>query len=448
MTFPSPVPAPPIVRSLRRALVIPATAATFLLPASLAAQIRVSPTGVSVNAMAATTVFLTFGGVRRGYIAADAEWCGEVISAAPDLGRRCDPRTVYGRLPARYDLSRTSGTGAVTDIMSIPASVARRAYLAAARGEVSSFFYVRRFVSTVAGAAALPDEFVVVTCRLTSGGARVPFALTDVRLRFDADEEVPFVRAGEVLPPFAATIRHNGTGRLVGRWEVVLPGEELPTRDDLLTEGTLPPEARPTQRRYAQLQRFDRFVPPAGEVQLPGPDPARLPTATEGTYLVLLRIEASDDREGDSDLGLLEAGKGIAHAGAVAGFPLPVLRYVVLGDGATRGISSVGATGGDPAALALLAPRDGGIAGRDSSTRLVWRGGRRAAAYRVELQGVSGAPLLSVVLPRAVGWYDLPRVVWERAAAQSLRWRIVALDADGRVRDRSPWRTVRLPPGA
>src|SRR5207344_2277899 len=119
----------------------------------------VSPTGVSVNAMAATTVFLTFGGVGS-LVPDEAFWCGEVVPAAPDIGRRCDPGTLFGQLPARNTLWRRSGAAGFTDIMSIPPSVARRAYQAAARGATSTFFYVRRFRSTTAG----PDEYVVVTC--------------------------------------------------------------------------------------------------------------------------------------------------------------------------------------------------------------------------------------------------------------------------------------------
>ena len=49
------------------------------------AQIRVSPTGVSTNAMAATTVFLTFAGLRN-QTAVEAFWCGELVAAtSPDL---------------------------------------------------------------------------------------------------------------------------------------------------------------------------------------------------------------------------------------------------------------------------------------------------------------------------------------------------------------------------
>ena len=116
------------------------------------AQIRVNPTGVSVNAMAPTTVFLTFGGITA-HVPVEAFWCGEIIPATlPDRGNRCDPATLYGRLPLRLDLSRLNATGTLTDIMSIPASVARRAYQDAERGQRGTFFYVRRFASTTGGA--------------------------------------------------------------------------------------------------------------------------------------------------------------------------------------------------------------------------------------------------------------------------------------------------------
>lgn len=147
--------------------------ASVLLAASLGspgpalAQIRVHPTGVNVNANGATTVFLTFGSVRN-HRPAEAFWCGKLVSAAPDRGLKCDPATIFGRLPIRFDLSTRSGTTGFTDIMSIPESVARRARQAAAEGARSSFFYVRRFVSLTGG----PDEYVAVTCRFAGGGAR------------------------------------------------------------------------------------------------------------------------------------------------------------------------------------------------------------------------------------------------------------------------------------
>ena len=141
--------------------------------------------------------------------------------------------------------------------MTLPASVARRAYPAAAGGAMSSFFFVRRFVSTVGG----PDEFVVVTCRMSGGSAGSPFSLTNVMLSFSGVEKpILFAREGDTIPQIKAEITYTGMGRLQGRCEVVQPGEELPESSDLLTEATLPIEKRGTQRRYTQLGRFNIFL--------------------------------------------------------------------------------------------------------------------------------------------------------------------------------------------
>ena len=277
------------------------------------AQIQRDPNGVNVNASGPTSVFITFGNLD-GKVPVEATWCGELIPADPDIGMKCDPATIFGSLPLRYDLGRSSGQDGFTDVMTIPASVARRAYQAAADGATSSFFYVRRFVDPEGG----PDEYVFVTCRMAGGGARVPFALLDVTLAFDTEDLVLALEAGESPPPIAARIQFNGTGRLTGRWEVVLPGEEPPSAQDLLTEASLPAELRGTQRRYTELERFNVFLPPVGEFVLEGPDVTRLPTHLDGLYLVLLRIEATDDKEADSSLDRAQAGTGIVHSGAVA----------------------------------------------------------------------------------------------------------------------------------
>ncbi|MDF2770726.1 MAG: hypothetical protein K0S86_219 [Geminicoccaceae bacterium] len=399
----------------------------------LDAQIRVHPTGVNVNTQGATTTFLTFGGLRD-QVAVEAFWCGELVSAAPSRGFQCDPNTIFGRLPIRYDLSSASD-GAFTDIMSIPPSVARRAYQEAQRGRTSSFFYVRRFVSTTGA----PDEYVAVTCRLAGGGARVPFALTDVTVTFDVETPVLFVAPGGSLPPVTADIAYNGTGRLRGRWEVVLPGEELPAPSDLLTEATLPPDERGTQRRYTQLSRFNVFLPPPGKVSLPGPDVSRIPTNAEGTYLILLRIEATDDKEGDADFGAAGAGNGVAHNGAVAGFPMPTLRYVV-GAGSSE-MSRPRAS----RALRLLLPRDAALATPDSGLALSWLEEWNAALYRVELQAADGTALFSAVVPPGVGVYRVPPFVVAQAVTGSpLHWRVTALDFNGWAMRHSGWRTVRL----
>lgn len=216
-----------------------------LMMSGAAFGISRDPNGVNVNSQGATSVFITFGNLVNQR-PVEAFWCGRLVLAAPDIGFRCDPATLFGQLPIRFDQSRLNASGAVySDVMTIPPSVARRAYQDAQSGATSSFYYVRRFVSTAGG----PDEYVFVTCRLAGGGARVPLALLDVRLSFQTDTPIQHVKPGDRLPRLSARIAYNGTGRLRGRWEIVVPGDVPPVARDLLTEGTLPPEERPLQRR-------------------------------------------------------------------------------------------------------------------------------------------------------------------------------------------------------
>lgn len=409
-----------------------AIAAFQVLPFAASAQIRVNPTGVNVNMNGATTAFLTFGGLGS-YRPVEAEWCGELVSAAPDAGLKCDPSTVFGRLPIRLDQSRLSGTSAFTDIMSIPPSVARRAYQAAEAGQKSSFFYVRRFRNAAGG----QDQYVAVTCRLAGGGARVPFSLVDVAVKFDVETPVLFIKPGESAAPFSARILYNGTGRLKGRWEVVYPGEEVPSERDLLTEGTLPLEERGSQRRYTELGRFNVFLPPTGEYVLRGPDVDRLPTTTEGMYLLLLRVEASDDKEADSNLGSVGAGAGVVHAGAVAGFPMPPLRYVV-GSGSSALAETVAST-----QLRALTPVADAALSPDGPIEFSWTEmSGRSAFFRIEVRNDASEELLAAIVPRGPGLYRAPTWLHEKVQGASMTWRVIALDLLGREVSRTEWRRI------
>lgn len=405
------------------------------LAGALSAQVAVNPTGVNVASQGATTVFLTFGGLRPDQVPAEAFWCGELLDARPAIGQRCDPATLFGSLPLRFDLSQRSGVAGFTDVMSIPPSVARRAYQAAAAGSTASFFYVRRFVSR----SGLPDEFVAVTCRLTAGGAGVPLALTDVRLAFDADVPVLAVGPGADPPPLHADITYTGTGQLHGRWEVVLPGEDLPTSQDLLTEASLPLEQRGAQRRFTPLARFSVFLPPSGSARIPGPDPARLPRDVDGTYLVLLRIEASDDADSRSDLSAAGAGNGAVSSGAVAGFPLPTLRYVV-------GTASSPPDASPRRGIALVAPAAGASTTAGAQLVFAWEVLPRAARYRLEIERTDGTPVLQALVPGSIAAYRPPPMLVERGAGAPLRWRVRAQDATGQEIARSAWRTLTLAP--
>jgi len=413
----------------------------LLAPGAIAQTIRVNPTGVNVNVSGATTVFLTFGPVGN-FRPAEGTWCGELIPATPDNGLKCDPATIFGSLPGRFNRSRSSGNLGFTDIMSIPPSVARRAYQAAQAGSVSSFFYVRRFINLGGGAdrgPGGPDEYVPVTCRLSGGGARTPFALTDVKVSFDteaAENAIVFVAPGRKPPAIKARIAYNGTGRLRGRWELVLPGEQPPEDFDLLTEATLPAEQRGQQRRYTQISRFNLFLPPTGKYTLAGPDVTRLPTTLEGPYLVLLRVEATDDKEADSDLSALGVGAGVVHSGAVAGFPIPVLRYFV-GSGQAS----------DPIQLRLLTPAENALAAAGQPIDFNWTQASGAALYQLEIADQSGQVILSALLQPLTLNYRAPSWLLGTAAGAGLQWRVSALDQAGAKIVGTPWRRLRLNAG-
>lgn len=399
-----------------------------VLTAAPARSIDRHPTGVNVNAQGGTSVFITFGGLAD-QVPVEAAWCGALIPAAPDVGFKCDPATLFGRLPLRFDRSRLQAGGSVfTDIMSIPPSVARRAYQAAARGEDSAFFYVRRFESLSGG----PDEYVFVTCRMTGGGARTPLSLVDVRLAFSEDEPVLAVARGTTPPVLAAEVVYTGTGRLVGRWEVVQPGDDPPTSLDLLTEATLPPEDRVRQRRYLEVGRFNVFLPPTGRIVLPGPDPSRLPTRLDGLHQVLLRIEASADKEADSDRAAAGVpGGGLIHAGAVAGFPIPPLRYFV-----GSASDALGALAEED--LAILAPEAGRAVASDRPLDVSWTQVPNVLLYRLEIAGSDGEVLHSAVLQQGIGSYRAPPWLAERLDG-AVRLRVVALGPDGEELAATDW---------
>jgi hypothetical protein len=401
-----------------------------LLPAGVLAQneIKVSPKSVNVYSQGATTVFLTYGNLGA-YRPADTAWCGDVVPATPDLGLKCVPGTIYGTLPGRFDISRPSGTNAYTDVVSVPASVSRKAYQAAAAGQDSQFFYVRRFVSTKGG----PDQYVDVSMRLTGNGAGVPLSLTDVQLGFGEtagltssgqDPQILFLPPGQKLPPIHADIKYTGTGRLRGRWELVRPGDPLPEPRDLLTEASLPVELRGTQQRYSQIGRFNVFLAPGGRFTLQGPDLSRLQAQAAGGYLILLRVEASDDRENDSDLGAVGAGTGVVHSGAAAGFPMPVLRVVVGGGDNTQAVTA-------PGAFDALLPRDGATLPGAQPLEFSWSALPGAAFYRLEVETEDGKSLLSAILKDGTLSYRAPSWLKSKAGTAPLRWRVRALNASG-----------------
>ena len=409
----------------------------FLFSAACASAqtVQVSPSSVNAYSQGPTSVLLTYGSLVNKQ-PAEATWCGSLVSATPNLGLTCDPATVFGRLPARYNQARISGNNSYTDIMSITPQIARRAYLDAANGNTSTFFYVRRFISTVGA----PDEFVPVTIRLTGNGAGVPLSLTEVKLTWGVGKPVLFVKTGEQLPRVAAEISYTGSGRLIGRWELVKPGEVSPDNRDLLPEATLPIEERGTQRRYAQMGRFNVYLPPTGKIVLPGPEVWRVDESLNGLYQILLRIEASDDRYGDTDPSVVGAGGDVVHGGAVAGFALPVLKYYV-----SNGSAPSNTVMADT--LFPLSPDDQITLGSNRTLDFSWSIIENAVTYRLEVEDMQNTPVISAILPASVSSYRAPSWFSERVGNKAVRWRVVAFDAARKELAHTDWRALKFDSG-
>ena len=403
--------------------VVAALFATFSFAIS-----AVNPTGVNVRSNAPNTVFITFQGLEPNERAIEALWCGTV---QPGIGAGsvsssdpCVPGTLFGRLPLNFDRSRaTQGIGQrnFSDIMVIPESVVRRAVQEGIEGKNSDFFYVRHFTGGSTG-----DKWVVVTCRLGAGGARTPLSLIDVKIAFSgqADPTQLFVlRSGERLPRFSAEIQYNGSGQLKGRWELVRPGDSDPEVNDLLTEATLPLELRALQKRYTTLSRFSQFVMPNSSVRIDGPDPALLDTRVEGPYQVLLRIEASDDKEANSEIG----NGALVKTGGVAGFPMTTLKYFV-GDVANARNAAPGSNAGAKA-VDLMLPLTDTTVDASRAVTFEWIEVSGAASYRIDVESADKLIVTSTVQ----GTRYAPPPGWLAARVQGgALWRVTALDAGGR----------------
>ena len=415
----------PFVRSASRAF-----AALIAIMATSAFAINaVNPTGVNVRSNAPNTVFITFQSLEPNERAVEALWCGTV---QPGIGAGsvtssdpCVPGTLFGRLPLNFDRSRpTQGIGQknFSDIMVIPASVVRRAVQEGIEGKNSDFFYVRHFSGGSTG-----DKWVVVTCRLGAGGARSPLSLIDVKINFSgqADTTQLFVlRSGERLPRFSAEIQFNGSGQLKGRWELVRPGDSEPEANDLLTEATLPLELRNTQKRYLTVSRFSQFVVPNGTVRIDGPEPALLDTRVEGPYQVLLRIEATDDKEANSEIG----GGQLVKTGGVAGFPMPTLKYFV-GDVAAASTIQKATSNLPNMSVDLMLPLTDATVDAARAVTFEWIEVAGAKSYRVDVE--SGGELIITTNTETTRYTPPPGWIASRVTGAAL-WRITALDANGR----------------
>ncbi len=384
----------------------------------------VNPTGVNVNATGVTSVFLTFQGTQNQQ-SNEAFWCGQINVPANTVTNTnpCVPGTLLGFLPQNLDLSQ-SELGNLTDIMTIPASVSRKAMQRARSGLNSSFFYVRKFTSNGA------TQYIAVTCRMAGGGARVPFALTEVKPYFKTGEKkvgVHLLARGEVLPAIHVDIHYNGSGRLKGRWEIVKPGDALPQQIDLLPESSLPVTQRGLQKRYAVLENIDVFLPPTGTAVISGPKVTLLPNDVIGPYQILFRVEATRDKEGNSETGV-----GTVVSGGVAGFSMPVLRYYVASE---DDVSETLRDAGLEKTLRLLPVKARG----EKELFFNWIGIKHAAYYKFELK-TDGEDTFVAIRKSGLDNY-LPPPWIQKKLVSNVRsvWRVSAYNNSGKRIGRSAW---------
>jgi hypothetical protein len=424
------------------------------------------PTGVNVNTNGVSTVLITFHNLEQEERAVDAFWCGEVTNSGVVVGTNpCVPGTLLGHLPRQFDFAtrgqagifnnncsvplingvcptdksrhskstkNRAGSNNLTDVMTIPTAVIRRAYQEAQRGKSSEFFYVRQFVNNGI------STYVTVTCRMAGGGARTPLSLTNVDLNFDGEgfrQSVTLVKQNAQLPKLSAKIQFNGSGLLKGRWEIVRPGDVEPSRFDLLSEASLSAEDRPLQKRYRLISRFQKFLAPNGSTIIPGPDPRLLPTLEKGLYRILLRIEASNDKEGNSDTLA-----GILNTGGVAGFPMPTLRYFV---GEREQLKK--AKNHPPISLLLPHSKQTLSAKQINFTWFDLQDSSDVAIYKIEFYEIDGDKKLiaSALKKPGESSYNPAKTLLNKLNKPFL-WRVIAIDKDGMVLSSSQLRRLTI----
>jgi hypothetical protein len=185
------------------------------------------------------------------------------------------------------------------------------------------------------------------------------------------------------------------------------------------------------------MSRFNLYLPPTGKVVLVGPESWRVDESLNGLYQVLLRIEVSDDKVGDTDLSSVGAGAGVIHGGAVAGFSLPVLKYYVAnGDSPMPVVFS--------SKLELLQPDDQGWVDPKSQISFTWTNIENVLTYRFEVEDFQSTAIISAILPQGVNTYRAPPWLADRVGTRAVRWRVVAFDAKGAQIENTGWRALRL----
>ena len=148
---------------------------------------------------------------------------------------------------------------------------------------------------------------------------------------------------------------------------------------------------------------------------------------------MLLRIEATDDKEGDSDLQIIGVGNGVVHSGAVAGFPLPTLKIFV--GGTNKKIWEQ---------TALLLPNEETVFSDGQPIIFSWRELPKTVIFRLEILENSAEPVFSAILPSTQNVYRAPSWFFKKFVGKNLRWRVTALDEQGNVTNQTITKQFKL----
>ena len=159
----------------------------------------------------------------------------------------------------------------------------------------------------------------------------------------------------------------------------------------------------------------------------------RVPTLAEGQYVLLLRIEATDDTEADSNLQVLGVGNGIVHSGAVASFPMPTLKFFVIGKDVKTNWEE----------NALVSPNIYLTVEINQPLVFSWKELEGAAAYRLEILDEQDKSLMSAMLLSPITNYRAPSWFWVRFATKNPHWRVIAIDANGKVINQSEPQNIK-----
>lgn len=363
-------------------------ALAVLLAPGLSGALIAPPVGVSSSATA-----LVLGTGARGSLAWSVNYTPAVGPGTPvtvsssQLVVRTLSGTVIETQARRLSRSATAGgTLSFPEAFSLSSAVAYRAYRLGSAGVILE----RSFVDssnpgvTITGSTVLPLS--------TAPGSALLVARVD--LRFDNASRATQVPEGTALRAIAS-VRAEGAGWLDARWEIA--------------DGS----GRQGEPLYRPLRSFRQYVGGGLPIELESPP---LPTQTTGRTLVRLAIREP--------------------AGTQQ--PEPLL-YQVLG-----------APLREP--LSLLMPRDDALL--TPETRFEWREVEGARAYLVELLQEPGSPGAEVPPERdAAAMVPAPATEWVLSdlarnrlqPARAYRWRVTAIDEQGRVLSQSAPRRVQAP---